>query len=71
MYSATAFEKAAPVLNIGRPGRFYDSIVHIVAPTHPALSNEKAALQGTPSSSYHNRVWMPQIRNSSLAKGTG
>jgi len=66
IYLATAFKKAAPVLNIGRPGRFYDSIVRIVAPTHPALRNEKAVLQGTPLRSYRNRVWMPRIRNSSL-----
>ena len=71
MYLATAFTKAAPVLNVGRPGRFYDSIVRIVAPTRPALRNEKAALQGTPLRSYRNRVWMPRIRNSSFAKGTG
>ena len=67
-----AFKKVTPVLNVGRPGRFYDTIVRIVAPTRPALQNEKAALHGTPLHSYRERVWIPRIRNpnSSLAKGT-
>ena len=63
VYLATALKGFYPALNIGRPGRLYDTIVRIVAPTRPAVRNDKAALQGTPLHSYRKRVWVPRTRN--------
>ena len=55
-YLAIAFKKANPYLNVGQPGRFYDTILHIVVLTCPTLQSDKAAINGTPLRSYRKRV---------------
>ena len=64
-----SLQKLDPALIVGRPGRLYDTISRIVAPTWPAICRNKAALQEIPLRTYRRRLWAPRTRNSH-AKGT-
>ena len=59
------FKKLYPNIYIGRPRRFYDTVLRIVAPTRPSLRAE-SKLTGSPLSSYRKRIWSPRIRRLSI-----
>ena len=54
------FQKLYPHIPIGRPGRFYDTVQRVAAPTRPSSRNP---LCGSPLRSYLKRSWSPRIRN--------
>ena len=56
------FRKFYPKIYVGRPRRFYETVVRIVAPTRPSLRGE-SRLSGSPLSSYRRRRWEPRVRN--------
>ncbi len=55
------FSQEHPDVPIGRPGRFYETVKRIAAPTRPSLRGE-VKLYGSPLSSYRKRKWTPRIR---------
>ena len=62
-YFSSVFKDYYPYFDIERPGRFYDTVIRIVAPTRPSIRSDRASLRGTQLQSYRKRVWMPRIRN--------
>ena len=56
------FKTLYPNIYIGRPRRFYETVLCIVAPTKPSLRGE-CKLFGSLLSSYRKRIWEPRIRN--------
>ena len=67
LYFTSAFKSCYPLINIERPGRFYDTVLRIVAPTHPSIRSSSAKIIGTQLVFYRKRIWIPRIR----AKGIG
>ncbi len=59
---ASRFCSEYPHLTISRPGRFYDTVQRIAAPTRPSSVGEEK-LKGSPLSLYMKRVWKPRTRN--------
>ena len=55
------FIKLYPNVMIGRPGRFYDSVKRIAAPTRPSLVGP-SKLSGSPLASYRKRIWVPKVQ---------
>ena len=55
------FKKIYPEISIGRPKRFYETVLRIVAPTQPSALG-KPKLCGSPLTSYRKRTWEPRIR---------
>ena len=59
----TAVSERFPSVANTRPGRLYDSISRIVAPTKKALNGTvKLAEGGSPLKSYCKRIWEPRVR---------
>ena len=56
------FRKEFPNCPVGRPGRFFDIVQRIAAPTQPSTIGH-ARLAGSPLQSYRRRVWQARIRN--------
>jgi len=48
--------------NIGRPGRFFNTVQRIAAPTLSSTLGS-AKLAGSPLKTYRKRVWEPRTRN--------
>lgn len=65
-YFSSAFRCHYPFINIERPGRLYDTVLRIVAPTHPSIRSDRATLRGTQLKSYRKRIWMPRIRTKGI-----
>lgn len=60
------FRLLYPNIRVGRPRRFYETVMRIAAPTKPSLRG-KSKLNGSPLFSYRRRIWEPRIRNQPVA----
>ena len=58
------FERIYPNTHIGRPGRFYDTVLRIVAPARSSIRGSRS-LNRSQLISYCKRVWTPRIRGQS------
>ena len=63
-YLCREFERAYPNIHIGRPGRFYDTVLRIIAPTQSSIRGGRS-LNGSQLNSYCKRIWTPRIRGQS------
>ena len=59
---SAVFKECYPHFKVERPGRLYDTVKRIVAPTHPSIRSNRATLRGTQLQSYRKRAWIPRIR---------
>ena len=60
--------KLYPCIRTKRPGRLFDSMKRIVAPTRPSLKGT-AKVTGSPLASYRKRIWEPRIRTADPSTG--
>ena len=58
----TKFYSKYPHILISRPGRLFDSISRIAAPTRSSAIGPRK-LDGSPLQSYLERTWLPRTRN--------
>lgn len=58
------FGKIYPNIHIGRPGRFYDTVLRIIAPTQSSIRGGRS-LNRSQLASYRKRLWTPRIRGQS------
>ena len=63
-YLCCEFERVYLNIHIGRPGRFYDTVLRIIAPTQ-LFSRGNRSLDRSQLNSYRKRVWTPRIRGES------
>ena len=56
------FRENYPDIDIGRPGRFFETVQSIVAPVQSSMLR-KPPLSGSPLVSYRRRKWKPRVRN--------
>ena len=64
------FKSMYPLIPVGRPKRFYETVQRIAAPTRPSLISGPK-LHGSPLRSYRRRLWEPRIRNSCTTSVSG
>ena len=60
--------KLYPCIPTKRPGRLFDSVKRIVAPTRPSLKGA-AKVTGSPLASYRKRIWEPRVRTAERYTG--